>query len=74
MTWYEDMSPCWYFDKEDREQAEHFISVGWLGKGHPYNEGVVDQAIIDKLFLLLEAPWNPAMYRGIHTCTSATTS
>ena len=58
MAWYEDLTPCTYFDGEQPHRAK-LLAVGWLERGHAYHHGMVDSAVRTKLVALFRNPWQP---------------
>ena len=65
MTWYADLGPLDYF----RDHGDPSLrAVGWLGAGHPFPQGEVSPEAFQRLCELLVDPWEPAEFRGFHTC------
>ena len=65
MTYFPDLSLCPYFDKV---QTDKLIAVGWLDEAHPYTQGKVNEAFLDKLVDLLVKPWAPMYFLGYAEC------
>ena len=74
MTYYPDLSPCTYFDRNRPITAEwwasYLIAVGWLDlqELEPHTDIPETDEILDKLFSLLADPWEPTSYLGYHPC------
>ena len=45
---------------------EDSLNIGWLEKGHLYNQGSVSEEFMDKLWGYLRYPVQ--ILRGFHTC------
>lgn len=75
MTYYPDLTPCTYFDRNCDITAEwwasHLIAVGWLDltQSKPHSDVPEPDAVLDQLFRLLADPWQPIAYLGYHACT-----
>ena len=68
MTWFEDLSPCTYFNRDGEETA---LAVGWLERDHSYNKGLIRERekVVDTLVRLLVKPWAPTYFMGYHPCS-----
>jgi len=68
MTWFEDLSPCTYFN---RDVGETVLAVGWLERDHSYNKGPIREKkkVVDTLVRLLVDPWQPMYFLGYHACS-----
>ena len=75
MTYYPDLSPCTYFDRNCDITAEwwasHLIAVGWLDLSElkPHSDVPEADAVLDPLFRLVSDPWQPALFLGYHPCS-----
>ena len=69
MAWYEDLENCDYFgDYLGPEAANSLLAVGWLERGHHFTSGNIDKEIYDRLCELLQDPFQPGIFMGIHEC------
>jgi len=69
MTYFKDLSPCTYFGSFITS-AEKLKAVGWLAWGHPYKERQTElsEAQFHQLLRLLQDPWEPGHFMGVHEC------
>ena len=65
MAWFSDLSPCPYFGQE---HAGYLRAVGWLERGHEFTTGTADELVYRRLAELLQSPWKPVMFAGVHGC------
>jgi len=65
MAWFANFSPCTYFGQE---HAGFLRAVGWLERGHEFKTGAVDRLVYRRLQELLQDPWQPAVFLGVHGC------
>ena len=66
MAYYEDLSPCDYFDY--LVPAGELIAVGWLDHAHPFSTGIVPVAVMTRLIDFLRDPWDLGIFWGWHLC------
>lgn len=68
MSWFEDLSPCDYWDSGLFDIFP--TSVGWLAASHGYTKGEVPSNILRKLCDCLVDNWEPGelIYRGFQDC------
>ena len=55
MTYVEDLSSCEMFAHPDA--PEQILAVGWLERGHAYQQGPVREEVVDALITLFVNPW-----------------
>lgn len=68
MTWFEDLSPCSWFDNP--EAPGRILAVGWLEGDQPYTQGLVQKEVVNNLIRLTYArPWAPGYFLGFHECS-----
>ncbi len=70
MTYYEDLTPCAYFDDissdgSGRPWSEFLTAVGWLEPDHVFPTGHSEPAFVDKL---IELRNSGEAYMGYHRC------
>ena len=65
MPYFPDLSPCSCFGEAE---ADKLIAVGWLDEAHPYAQGEVSEAFLDRLIELLVKPWAPMYFLGYAEC------
>jgi len=65
MAWYADLTPCDYFGKE---HAKFLHAVGWLERGQVFSAGPIEEKVFTRLVELLNDPWQPCLFRGLHDC------
>ena len=71
MTYYPDLSPCAYFDRNasiPESRAERLVAVGWLDSDHSFPTGELPGELVNKLVDLVSDPWEPTHYFGYHKC------
>ena len=68
MTYYQDLSTCYYFGEGFGGQAELIVAVGWLSAREDYARGSVPAVARDRLASLLCEAWQPVSFLGSHTC------
>lgn len=66
MAHFDDLGGFSYFP-EDADLG--FKPVGWLENGHEYARGEVGPDFVEKLLVLLQAPWMPLQQPGTHPCS-----
>ena len=66
MAWYEDNCTCDYFRIKNNQLL---IAIGWLESEKMFNHGQIFDEIYARLESLLENPWQPWIYRGLHECS-----
>ena len=64
MAYFEDMSPCTYFDR----WSDRLVSVGWLAPEREFVTGDVSKEFFDALFSMLKKPWQPFVTAGHEPC------
>ena len=67
MTYFEDLSSCEVF--ADPDTPEQILAVGWLERGHSYQQGPVQEEVVDALVQGLVNPWQPVAFAGGHKCS-----
>src|SRR5438552_13109814 len=65
VTHFTDLTPYSYLPAPLDLQVSA-LNVGWLARGHAYEEGEMDQALLLKLGALCRNPVN--ITRGLHGC------
>lgn len=70
MTYYEDLTPCAYFDRissegSGRPWSEYLTAVGWLEPDHIFPTGPSEPAFVDKLIELKNSGQG---FLGYHRC------
>lgn len=65
MTHFDDLTECYHFGAENTRTLR---AIGWLTNGRPFVTGKTDSVIFKKLKLLMRAPWQPWIFRGLHEC------
>jgi hypothetical protein len=65
MTFFKDLTPCNYFGVEF---AESLRAVGWLSRNKSFTKGEVSEVFFKRLCELLQNPWNPFYFLGVHEC------
>ena len=72
MTYFPDLSPCTYFDRDLSGEwwASYLIAVGWLDpeQTKPHCDVPPPDAILDTLFNLVTDSWPPIGFLGYHPC------
>lgn len=65
MVYFPDQAECDYFGVECARQLR---AVGWLSCDHDYPVGKSDKKVFDRLVVWSEAPWQPVVTVGVHSC------
>lgn len=65
LTHFDDLTECDYFGAE---HAHSLRAVGWLAVGKAFSTGRTDSETFAKLKVLLNDPWQPMVFGGIHHC------
>jgi hypothetical protein len=65
MAWFADLSPCSYFGQE---HADYLRAIGCLERGHDFTSGTVNVTVYRRLVELLQTPWQPGYFMGVHGC------
>lgn len=65
MPYFPELSFCGYFGKAE---APKLIAIGWLDEAHPYAQGEVNSAFLERLVDLLIKPWAPRYFLGYADC------
>ena len=74
MTYYPDLSPCGYFDRQGLNLSPYLRAVGWLDGAHAFAHGTVSREVLYKLADLKDKSWEPPIYFcGKHICEVCTT-
>ena len=75
MTYYQDFTPCRYFDGNmgRSDWACRLIAIGWLEHPHAFTVGEVSSAVLEKLSQLLDdfvaANFFGTTFRGLQMCS-----
>jgi hypothetical protein len=65
MSYFDDLAPCSYFGDKF---SENLRAVCWLSRNKPFSRGRVSEAFFKRLCQLLQNPWNPFYFLGVHEC------
>jgi hypothetical protein len=65
VTYFPDLSPCFYFGQAE---ADQLVAIGWLDEFHPLVQGELGALFLNTLFDLLVQPWAPGYLLGYHDC------
>jgi hypothetical protein len=67
--WFEDLTPCTYFDAE---HSNVLRAIGWLERGRSFETGDTDRQTVERLKEFQADPWQPCQFRGVHQCDICT--
>jgi hypothetical protein len=65
LTYFADLTECDYFGAE---HAHALLAIGWLTDDMDFPTGPTDSKVFAKLKSLLNDPWQPMVFGGIHDC------
>ncbi|MAP09550.1 MAG: hypothetical protein CMM00_12360 [Rhodopirellula sp.] len=65
MTHFDDFAQCDYFSENS---AQTLRAIGWLSNAKAFPTGPIDSKTFSKLKELLNAPWQPVVFAGVHNC------